>query len=138
MSRVFTSIVDLQNAMQQSIDIALKNVASAVKYKLKDYILEDFYTLYSPHVYQRTYQFLSSADAISINPTTYKVFINMDNMHYKEAYPEEVVSLASEGYHGNTSIFREGYFWEDFIDWCEVNIPILMKSELRKQGLNVR
>lgn len=137
-SRVFTSYVELQNAMEQCIDVALQNVAQKVKDKLKEFIEADFYRTYEPHIYKRTYQFLNSTETVKINPTTHKIFIDMSKMNYFDISPEEMVGLSSQGYHGNTSIFREGYFWKDFISWCEVNIPVLMKTELRRQGLNVR
>lgn len=137
-SRVFTSYVELQNAMEQCIDVALQNVAQKVKEKLKEFIEADFYLMYEPYIYKRTYQFLNSPDTLKIDNHTHKVFVNMEKMHYLEAHPETVVDLASRGYHGNESIFREGYFWKDFIAWCEVNVPLLMKTELRRQGLNVR
>ena len=50
MARTFTSIVELQGAMQQCIDIALQNVALRVKEQLKQYIQDDFYSTYEPHI----------------------------------------------------------------------------------------
>ena len=29
-------------------------------------------------------------------------------------------------------------FWSVFIEWADDNVPLLLRSELKKQGLNVK
>ena len=67
-----------------------------------------------------------------------KVFIDTDKMKYKEASGSDIANLASFGFHGNINIFKPGYFWTDFIQWCNEQVPIILKKELKKQGLNIK
>ena len=41
-------------------------------------------------------------------------------------------------FHGNINIFRPGFYWTDFVNWADKNVPNLLEEELKKQGLNAR
>ena len=80
-----------------------------------------------------------------LDPKSAEIFIDIDSIDYligsneRYNYDEaDIVKLASLGYHGIIDIFRPGMFWEDFIEWCNKNVPYLMKQELKKQGIPVK
>lgn len=144
MAKVFKSIIDINNYIESACEKAIKAVAERVTQELESYILEDFYNQYRPRFYDRTYQLLKSPKHKMIDSKTAEVFIDMDVIHYLVDDPSysydktDIVKLASLGYHGTINIFRPGMFWEDFIEWCNSNVPQLMKQELGKRGIPVK
>ena len=144
MAKVFTSIVDINNYVENACAIALEAVAKRMTEELESYIREDFYNQYRPRIYDRTYQLLKSPKYNMLNSKSAEIFIDIDSIHYLIDDPNysydktDIVKLASMGYHGTTNIFRPGMFWEDFIDWCNKNVPHLMKTEFKKQGIHVK
>lgn len=143
MAKTFTTLVGLQNYLESACEKAIQNVAARMVDELQSYIREDFYNQYKPHIYTRTYQLLKSPKYNMLSPNSAEIFIDIDDIHYLIGDPQyeydesDIVKLASLGYHGTTDIYRPGMFWDDFIDWCNKNIPYLVKSELKKQGLSV-
>lgn len=133
----FTSYSALQKEINRRAGIAVQNTAVKVVEYLRQYVKEDYYDVYDPQEYVRTYQFMNSPMYEMLEQNVAKIFINTGNMHYKEVSGDWVARMASLGLHGG-SIFVEGYFWKDFIEWAEENVPRLLKEELRKQGLNVK
>lgn len=133
---------EVDQIFESAIEKAVSNVALIVCDELRYYILEDFYKQYAPKFYERTYSFLKSPAMSMLSSTAAKVFVNTDVMHYlvgEYGYTgEDIVKLAAEGYHGTKDIFREGFFWEDFVKWSQENIPKLLKDELKKQGLKIK
>lgn len=144
MTKTFRTTIDLQDYLESACEKAIQDVAERMVNELEGYIREDFYNRYKPLLYSRTYQLLRSPKYNILNPNSAEIFIDIDSIHYligdpKYDYDEsDIVKLASLGYHGTTDIFRPGMFWEDFIEWCNKNVPHLMKSELKKQGLFVK
>lgn len=143
MAKVFKSIVDINNYVESACENAIRAVAERMVQELESYIREDFYNQYRPRFYDRTYQLLKSPKYKMIDSKSAEIFIDMDAIHYLIDDPEysgsseDIVKLASLGYHGTTDIFRPGMFWEDFIGWCNKNVPYLMRQELTKFGLRV-
>lgn len=119
------------------MDTALKNTATILKDKLREFINSDFYLLYKPRIYQRTDQFKNSPEIDMVSNLIADIFVNTESMNYKEATGDYVAQLATKGYHGSTDIFRDGYFWQDFIEFAKKNTLDIYKSELQKQGLDV-
>ena len=144
MAKVFKSIIDVNNYIESACEKAIEFVAERMTQELESYIREDFYNQYRPRFYDRTYQLLKSPKYNMINSKSAEIFIDMDAIHYLIDDPAynydktDVVKLASLGYHGTIDIFRPGMFWEDFIEWCNKNVPYLMKQELKKQGIPVK
>ena len=137
-TRTFKTFVAVEDYLESACEKAIKNVASVVRDKLEDFILEDFYNQYSPLFYDRTYMFLKSPKYNLLNKTTAEVFIDTDVMNYLGISGEEQATMASYGFHGSVDIFRPGYYWTDFINYCDNNVPKLIKEELKKQGINVK
>ena len=136
--RTFKTIVGVENYLEGACEKAVENVAKIVRDKLVDFIREDFYNLYKPIFYARTYSFLFSPKYNLLNKNTAQVFIDTSVMHYLGISGEDQATMASYGFHGSVDIFRPGFYWTDFIKWCDENIPILLKEELRKQGINAK
>lgn len=133
----FNNTSDLDKYIKKCMAVALNNTAIILKDKLREFIDSDFYLLYKPKVYQRTDQFKNSPEIDMVSDLIADIFVNTDSMNYKDATGDYVAQLATKGYHGSTAIFREGYFWKDFIAFAEKNTLDIYKSELQKQGLDV-
>ena len=144
MAKVFKSIIDINNYIESACEKAIEAVAERMTQELESYIREDFYNQYRPRFYDRTYQLLKSPKYNIISSKKAEIFIDMDVIHYLIDDPSysydktDIVKLASLGYHGTINIFRPGMFWEDFVGWCNNNVPQLMKQELGKYGIPVK
>lgn len=142
MATIIKSYQQLESIVNDKIRIAVENVSRHLTEELKSYIQEDFYRRYQPKFYERTYRFLNSPKYDILSNTSAKIFVDTDIMHYlcgeQGITGEDIAWLASKGYHGTTDIFREGYFWEDFLAYANSNVHHLLKTELRKQGLQVK
>lgn len=144
MAKAFKTIIDVNNYIESACEKAIEIVAERMTNELESYIREDFYNQYRPRFYDRTYQLLKSPKYNMINSRSAEVFVDMNEIHYLIDDPAynydktDIVKLASLGYHGTIDIFRPGMFWEDFVEWCNKNVPNLMKSALKSQGVPVR
>lgn len=131
------SIDEICDDMEKDFEKVLEKVAVIVCDKLKEYIKVDFYQKYQPILYRRSLQFMRSPKWKLNNSTEAEVFIDTDVMHYLGISAEDMLDLAEQGFHGTKDIFREGYFWEDFLSWCNDNIDNLMIYELKKYGYEI-
>ena len=128
---------DLEKYIKLCMKNALECTGEKLRKKLMEFIDQDFYQKYKPKEYIRSYQLKNSPEFISLSNDLIEIFIDTDSMNYKEAEGDWVAQLAAKGYHGGYAIFREGYYWEDFLDYVHSNIIDIYKSELKKQGLSV-
>lgn len=145
MAQVFRTAIDVNKYIESACEKAIKAVAERMTEELQGYIQEDFYNQYKPKFYKRSEQLLRSPKYNILDPKSAEIFIDIDSIDYligsneKYDYDEaDIVKLASLGYHGTIDIFRPGMFWEDFIVWCNKNVPYLIKSELKRQGISVK
>lgn len=138
MTKTFTSNIQIQNFLESACEKAVQETAKIVRDKLEQFINEDFYSTYKPLFYDRTYMFLKSPKFNLLDSKTAEVFIDTDVMHYLGISGEDVANLASYGFHGSIDIFRPGFYWTDFINWCDENVRRLIKENLKKQGLQVK
>lgn len=135
--KIISNLNYMGDYLQSASDAATEKVAMIVRDKLQEFIKEDFYNVYSPLFYSRTYSFLKSPKYNLLGNSTAEVFVDTDVMHYLGISGENVANLASYGFHGSIDIFRPGFYWSDFIEYCNKNVPRLLKEELKKQGINV-
>lgn len=138
MTRTFTSNIQIQNFLESACEKAIQETAKIVRDKLEEFINEDFYSMYRPQFYDRTYSFLKSPKFNLLDTKTAEVFIDDDVMHYLGISGNDVATLASYGFHGGIDIFRPGFYWTDFIKYCDENVPRLIKENLKKQGLQIK
>ena len=134
----FKNYSSLIEALNNKVEIAIQNVSNEMVNQLRFYIIEDFYSLYDPDKYKRTYQLQDAPTYEMLSKNMAEIFIDTKNMSYKDTTGDMATSLAALGFHGREDIFRPGFFWEDFVSWASENVPKMLKDELRKQGLNVK
>ena len=139
MARTFTSIVELQGAMEQCCTVAIQNACEILLAELQRLIRSEFYDQYTPTMYNRTYQFLESATKEMVTDLCGRVFMDAGRMNYLEPHWTGEVQLeaANNSVHGGF-ITTQGRYWDSFMEYCNANALTILKQELRKQGLNVR
>lgn len=129
----------LVSEINNRVEKAINNVAEKMVEQLRFYLIEDFYEMYDPTQYSRSFQLRDDAPSYEmLSKNMAKIFMDGSKLKYKDASGYEVASMASLGFHGNINIFRPGFYWTDFVKWADENVPNLLKEELRKNGINVR
>lgn len=151
MAQVIKNMNNLKNQIDHACNKAVENAANILLNKLQEYINEDYYNLYKPLYYSRTMEFYKSAVTNMIGKST--ATIGIDELYISYQYPEKYkyldgksghwtgedqVYMADAGFHGNAFIYRDGHFWKDFEKYANENAINILKSELQKQGLNVK
>jgi hypothetical protein len=135
-TKKFTTWVQLENYLQSACTKAIENTAKILCAKLSEFIIEDYYQKYEPLVYQRTYQFLNSASQRLLSPTSAEIYMDETAMSYGNYWDGETqLYMADAGFHGSAYIFREGFFWKDFLAYCDENAISILRKELAKQGI---
>lgn len=150
-STVIKSIDDLKHIVENVCNKAIENAANILLRKLQEYISEDYYNLYQPLYYSRTMKFYESAVANMIGKST--ATIGIDELYMSYQYPAQYTNLdgtaghwtgkdqvymADAGFHGNVNIYRDGHFWKDFEKYANENAISILKTELQRQGLNIK
>lgn len=131
----------LVSAMNKNITIAVENACNRLLGHLQQIIDSEFYDVFEPDFYNRTYQFWRSATTKMLNQNCGEVFMDKSAMNYNSFWNgEKQLYAASIGSHGGwiTEETEQHRFWEVFLDFCENNALKILKEELRKQRINVR
>ena len=132
----------LVKEINKRVTIAIQNVAKITCDKLKECIDEQYYQdpQFYPNIYQRTEQFLNSTAYEMLGKGTARVGVDTDSMHYKNGFSAtQVVEWAMQSMHGSPLYQTDTEdFWSVFIEWADTNVPILLRSELKRQGLTVK
>ncbi len=132
----------LVNELNKRVTVSVQNVAKIVCDKLRECVDEQYYqdSGFYPNVYKRTEAFLNSATYEMLGKGTARVGIDTTGMHYKNGFSaRQVVEYAKESMHGAPMYQTDTEdFWSVFIEWADENVPKLLKSELKKNGLNVK
>jgi hypothetical protein len=135
---------DLMKALKSAgLKQMTEKIGEDVKMLIKAYMEECFYGMYSPLFYKRTFQLLSSVTTSEVRETSngyeITVFLDIDKIHYNDdGYEEEIVYLASQGFHGSGSIYEQGEFWNEAMQ--ELNSGYITKKFgqfLKEKGWNV-
>jgi len=135
--KTFATTFELERYIRPRVRIALEKASIEITLKLRDFIQSEFYDKYEPEVYDRTYKFLDSALYNMISYNKSEVFINKDyDNDYKTIDSSQQAGYAYKGLHGGF-IFREGYFWESFMEWVDINWKTIIKLKLVEQGLKI-
>jgi hypothetical protein len=134
---------DLMKALKSAgLKQITEKVGEDVKYLIKSYIEECFYMTYTPKFYNRTFQLLNSVTTSQVRETAngyeIEVFLDIDSIHYKDGYEEEIVWLASQGFHGSGSIYEQGEFWVEAMRELDAEYIVKKFGEyLKDKGWNV-
>lgn len=141
MAKVIKSYSALVSVMNKNINIAVENACNRLLGVLQQIIDEEFYDIFEPDYYRRSYQFWRSATTKMLTQTSGQIFMDADKMNYNSFWTgEKQLYAASIGSHGGiiTDETSEHRFWEVFINFCEQHATNILKEELKKQGINVR
>ena len=131
----------LVSAMNKNITIAVENACNRLLGHLQQIIDTEFYDVFEPDYYHRTYQFWRSATTRMLNQNCGEIFMDKSAMNYNSFWNgEKQLYAASIGSHGGwiTEKTEQHRFWEVFLDFCENNALNILKEELRKQHINVK
>lgn len=123
-----TQIIRNSNDLKKQVDVvsnkAVENACNRLLGSLQQIIDEEFYDVFDPEYYHRTYQFWRSATTKMLTQTCGQVFMNKYAMNYNSFWTgEKQLHAAAIGSHGGwiTDETKEHRFWEVFIDYCESN-----------------
>lgn len=137
----YKSYSALVSAMNKNITIAVENACNRLLGSLQEIIDTEFYDVFEPDYYKRTYQFWRSATTRMLNQNCGEVFMDKSAMNYNSFWTgEKQLQAANIGSHGGwiTDTTKEHRFWETFEEYCEQNALNILKEELRKQNINVK
>ena len=117
----FKNFSDLEKALNKSINTAVENSCNRLLGTLQEIIDSEYYDVFDPEYYKRTYQFWRSAVTKMFRQNCGVVFMDKTAMNYNTFWTGEKQLLhASRGSHGGfvTDETRQHRFWEVFIDFC--------------------
>ena len=141
MAKVFKTVVELQKHMETACRKAIENACNRLLGRLQEIIDEEYYDVFDPERYKRTYQFWKSATTKMLSNTAGQVFMNPSAMHYKAGWSGKAqIESAAKGLHGgwNYEGVSDHKYWEVFMDYCEQNAVKILKEELKAQGVPVK
>lgn len=141
MPTAIKNINDLKKQVNIACGKAVKNAGNRLLGTLQQLIDTEFYDVFIPDFYIRTYQFWESATTEMLSQTCGQVFMDKSKMNYNSYWSAERQLLAANiGSHGGiiTDETKEHKFWEAFIDFCEKYAVDILKEELIKQGLKIK
>lgn len=139
MLKVFSTKVQLQKHLESTCEKAVENACNRLLGTLQQYIDSEYYDLYEPDYYTRTYQFWKSATMNMLDKTCGQIFMDENAMNYGQ-YWDGITQLymADAGYHGSAYIYTDGHFFKEFVKFCDDNAVNILKEELQKQGISIK
>lgn len=138
MGQQFKTYSALVAVMNNSINIAVQNACNRLLGKLQELIDTEFYDVFEPNYYKRTYQFWQSATTKMLNQNCGEIFMDASKMNYNSFWTgEKQLQAASIGSHGGyvTDETKQHRFWEEFIKYCDSHAVDILREELKKQGI---
>lgn len=132
---------DLKVQIENACNKAVENACNRLLGYLQQIIDEEFYDVFEPEYYSRTFQFWRSATAKMLQQACGQVFMDKTAMNYNNFWTgEKQLYHANIGSHGGwiTDETKEHRFWDVFIEFCRSNAINILKEELRKQKINVK
>lgn len=135
-----TNYNNLFKEINNKINCAVENASNRILGNLQLIIDSEFYDVFEPEYYKRTYQFWKSATVKMLRKNCGQIYMDKSRMNYNSFWTaEKQLYAASIGSHGGwfTDESRKHKFWEVFIEFCELHAIGILKEELKKQGLSV-
>lgn len=132
---------DLKVQIENACNKAVENACNRLLGYLQQIIDEEFYDVFEPEYYSRTFQFWRSASTKMLKQACGHVFMDKATMNYNAFWTgEKQLYHASIGSHGGwtTDETKEHRFWDVFIEFCRSNAINILKEELRKQNVKVK
>lgn len=141
MAKVIKNISELKKQVDIACGKAVENACNRLLGSLQEIIDTEFYDVFEPDFYKRSYMFWKSATTKMLNQNCGQVFMDKDKMNYNDFWTgEKQLQAAAIGSHGGwvTDETKEHRFWKTFITFCEEYAINILKEELRKQGIKVK
>ena len=141
MAKVFKTTVELKKHMEGLCTKAIQNACNRLLGTLQELIDSEFYDVFEPNTYKRTYQFWEAATTRMLNKNCGEIFMDKHSMNYNNFWTgEKQLYAANIGSHGGwvTDETKEHRFWDAFIEYCEENATNILKEELRKVGIKTK
>lgn len=133
--------MQLENYLKSACNKAVKNACSRLLGTLQELIDTEFYDVFEPDYYKRSYQFWESATTKMLNATCGQIFMDKDKMNYNSFWTgEKQLQAANIGSHGGwvTDETKEHRFWDAFIEYCNENAIDILREELDKIGIKTK
>lgn len=141
MAKTFSTIVELQSYMEKACATAVENACNRLLGRLQEIIDEEYYEVFEPERYRRTYAFWRSATTEMLSNTCGKIFMNPSAMNYREGWSGEAqIKSAAKGLHGGWDFegVSDHKYWEVFMEYCNENAVKILKEELTAQGIPIK
>lgn len=146
MATVIRSMSDLTKILESRIQKALKMTQQEIFEIIQQHIT-DYYKEYTPHMYQRTWEFLNSLIKTHIVRTNgvMSCTVEIDRNYLTYRYDGGATGLEAATYankHSHGGIYDDdfGQFWNDAMVelGLKPGIEYLMKNNLKKCGVPVK
>lgn len=127
--------------MQKLCTTAVENACNRLLGSLQGIIDTEFYDVFTPSDYERTYQFWKSAVTEMLQHNIGAVFMDASSMNYNNYWTgERQLYAANEGSHGGwvTDVTKNHRFWIVFEKYCEENAVTILVEEFEKVGLRTK
>lgn len=131
----------IMKTLNNKINNAVENTCNRLLGALQQIIDEEFYDVFDPDFYVRTYQFWSSAVTEMIHQNYGEIFMDETKMNYNSYWTGKRQLLeASIGSHGGlvTNETKKHRFWDVFIHYCENNVYKIFREELIKTSIPLK
>lgn len=141
MAKTFKTVIELKKHMELACHKAIENACNRLLGKLQEIIDKEYYGVFEPERYKRTYQFWESATTEMLSNTCGQIFMNPNVMHYKPGWSGKAqIESAAKGLHGGWDYegVSDHKYWEVFFEYCENNAVKILKEELRAQHIPVK
>lgn len=136
--KTFSAIIELTDYLESACQKAIYNASGRLLSILQQYIEEDYYDLYEPRFYERTFQFYDAAVANMLSSNSAEILMDDTLMDYSGDWSGmKQIDMANKGFHGRKDIYRDGHYWQDFEEFCNGHAIEILKEELIKQGLHI-
>lgn len=145
MKKYISNMNELEKALMPEM-MKMEDVLAERVYETLNYFLQEYYSSYTPSLYQRQYDFLHSAVKVEPkmigNKVVASVYIDYDSMDdYISATGHQVVSWANQGLHGGLDVGNNTpHVWNDTMDETINNGELLKLAiqYLKSKGFSVR
>lgn len=138
----YSAMPELINGLEKACEKAVKQTCNRLLKVLQTIINEEYYDVYTPKEYERTYQFLEAATTRMVSQLCGEIFMNPEAMNYKTPIWTGMRQLteANIGSHGGiiTPETTNHEYWNRFIEYCDKNAVRMLKEDLRGAGLKVQ
>ena len=141
MAQVIKSMSNLKKQLNAACSKAVENACNRLLGTLQELIDTEFYDVFEPDYYKRTYQFWHSATTKMLAENCGQIFMDKDKMNYNSFWTaEKQLYHANIGSHGGwiTDETKDHRFWDAFIEYCDQNVIKVLKEELRKCGIPIK